>query len=35
MELWEGLFLIGVVVGFTVLMYVAMRGWEDDNDGYF
>lgn len=35
MGLWEGLILIGVVVGFIVSMYVLMRGWEDDNDGYF
>lgn len=35
MELWEGLILIGVVVGFIVFMYVAMKGWEDSDDGYF
>lgn len=35
MELWEGLILMCVVVGFVLLMYAAMRGSEDSNDGYF
>lgn len=35
MELWEGLFLSGVIIGFIVIMYIALRGWEDSDDGYF
>ena len=35
MTMFEGGFVFLVLIGFVTFMYVAMKGWEDSDDGYF